>query len=146
MVDVKAYDSLNKVLREYLLMTGTKRACDFGGCGSCTVLVDGEPVYSCMVPAARMVGREVTTIEGLAHNGKLDPIQEAFVKCGAIQCGFCTPGLIMSVKFLLDKNPNPSRDEIIEGITGNICRCTGYTKIIEAVQDAVKMREKLEVE
>lgn len=119
-----------------LNLTGTKEACGQGECGACTVLLDNEAVNSCLVLAEQVDGKSVTTIEGLAKDGVLDPLQQAFVDCGAIQCGFCTPGMIMSAKGLLLKNPNPTEEEIKEAVEGNICRCTGYVKIIEAVKQA----------
>lgn len=124
------------LLRDTLNLTGTKEACGQGECGACTVLLDNEAVNSCLVLAEQVDGKNVTTIEGLAKDGVLDPLQQAFVDCGAIQCGFCTPGMIMSAKGLLLKNPNPTEEEIKEAVEGNICRCTGYVKIIEAVKRA----------
>lgn len=132
---------LADVLRDRLGLTGTKLGCREGECGSCTVILDGEPVYSCLIPALKAHGREVETIEGLAREGKLHPLQEAFVDRGAVQCGYCTPGIIMAAKALLDKNPHPTRDEIKVGLAGNLCRCTGYTKIIEAVEQATHPAE-----
>lgn len=131
--------TLLKVLREQIGLTGTKKGCESGECGTCTVIMDGETVLSCLVLAIHAQGKEILTIEGLAKDGKLDPLQDAFVKFGAIQCGFCTPGMIMSSKALLNRIPNPSVDEIKNGISGNLCRCTGYVKIIEAVKNASKM-------
>lgn len=124
------------LLRDTLNLTGTKEACGQGECGACTVLLDNEAVNSCLVLAEQVDSKSVTTIEGLAKDGVLDPLQQAFVDCGAIQCGFCTPGMIMSAKGLLLKNPNPTEEEIKEAVEGNICRCTGYVKIIEAVKRA----------
>ena len=132
-VAVEPYESLVDVLRNKLKLTGTKRGCDYGGCGACTVLLDGRSIYSCMTLSKRADGCDVTTIEGLVRDGKVDPIQEAFVKFGALQCGFCIPGIIMSAKALFNKNPKPIEAEIREAITGNICRCTGYAKMIEAM-------------
>jgi len=126
------------VLREDLHLKGTKEGCGKGECGACTVLVDGKPVVSCLLLVAQAEGHDITTIEGLIQKGKLDPIQEAFVEEGAIQCGFCTPGLIMSVKGLFLKNPKPTLDEIKEAIAGNLCRCTGYSKVIRAIMRASK--------
>ncbi len=128
--------TLAQALREELELTGTKQGCEVGDCGSCTVLLDGEPVNSCLVLAIQAQGREITTIEGVADGNKLHPIQEAMVEHGAIQCGFCSPGMILSAKSLLEKNPNPGQDEIRQALSGNLCRCTGYQKIVEAVQDA----------
>jgi aerobic-type carbon monoxide dehydrogenase small subunit (CoxS/CutS family) len=122
------------VLREDLLLTGTKEGCGKGECGACTVLVDGKPVPSCLLIVAQVDGSEITTIEGLSKDGELDPLQESFVEEGAIQCGFCTPGLIISAKALLMKNPSPSEEEIREAISGNLCRCTGYSKVIKAIK------------
>ena len=132
--DVPSATMLVELLREHLGLVGTKVGCGHGECGACTVLLDGEPVNSCLVFAAQCDGREVTTIEGLRRNGVLDRIQNAFVDAGAVQCGFCTPGMIMSAAALLASNPAPSRDEIEEAISGNLCRCTGYVKIVDAVQ------------
>ncbi len=128
--------TLLKFLRENLSLTGAKLGCDVGDCGTCTVIVDGESVNSCLMLAARAAGHEVTTIEGLANSQQLHPIQKSFEELGALQCGFCGPGIIMSAKNLLDKNPEPSVTEIRDALSGNLCRCTGYTKIIEAVIDA----------
>lgn len=133
---VEARTTLLQFLREHLQLTGTKEGCGLGECGACTVLLDGRPVNSCLVLAAQADGHSVLTIEGLAPNGELHPLQKAFVECGAIQCGFCTPGMILSAKALLDINPSPSEEEIREAISGNICRCTGYVKIVEAIQKA----------
>jgi len=132
--DVPSAATLVELLREHLGLTGTKVGCGHGECGACTVLLDGEPVNSCLVFAAQCKGREVTTIEGLRRNGALDRIQNAFVEAGAVQCGFCTPGMIMSAAALLSSNPAPSRGEIEEAVSGNLCRCTGYVKIVDAVQ------------
>ena len=126
--------TLLEVLRESLGYTGTKRGCDTGDCGACTVLLDGVPVLSCLLLAVEAQGKEVTTIEGLAQDGQLHPLQESFVQHGAIQCGFCTPGMILSAKALLDETPRPSDDEIRRAIAGNLCRCTGYVKIVDAVR------------
>ncbi|MBM3147841.1 MAG: (2Fe-2S)-binding protein, partial [Actinobacteria bacterium] len=115
---------------------GTKNGCGQGECGACTVLLDGEPVNSCMVLAHEADGHHVVTIEGLADGAVLHPVQRAFVETGAIQCGFCTPGMVLSAKALLDRNPDPTRQEILDGLKGNLCRCTGYVKIIEAVHAA----------
>jgi aerobic-type carbon monoxide dehydrogenase small subunit (CoxS/CutS family) len=145
-VEVQPADSLNKVLRVYLGLTGTKQACDYGGCGSCTVLLDGDPVYSCMVPAPRCGSKKIVTIECFENDSEVRTIQDSFVKNGAIQCGFCTPGIILAAKALIGKNSRPSLDEIRYGIAGNICRCTGYVKILNAIQEAAEkitlMREQ----
>jgi carbon-monoxide dehydrogenase small subunit len=124
---------LLEVLRDNLGLTGAKKACDTGDCGACTVLMDGKPVASCLVLAVEAQGKDIITIEGLAKDGQPHPIQQAFVDHGAIQCGFCTPGMILSTKALLDKNPKPTEDEVKDAIAGNLCRCTGYAKIIEAI-------------
>jgi len=124
------------LLREDLGLTGTKEGCGSGECGACTILVDGEGRLSCLMSAAQLEGKNVTTIEGLALEGRLHPLQEAFIKHGAVQCGFCTPGMILSALDLLRRNRNPSRQEIREGISGNLCRCTGYQKIVDAVEEA----------
>jgi aerobic-type carbon monoxide dehydrogenase small subunit (CoxS/CutS family) len=131
-------ETLLEVLRNRLGLTGTKQGCDQGECGSCTVLLDGRPVLSCLTLAVCVQNRQVTTIEGLAVGGKLHPVQTAFQEAGAIQCGFCTPGMVLTAKALLDQNPHPSREEIKEALSGNLCRCTGYKKIIGAVEGAAK--------
>ena len=127
--------TLVDLLRDELNLTGTKKGCEIGDCGSCTVIMDGKPVNSCLVLAVQANGREITTIEGLENEQGLHPIQESFVQHGAIQCGFCTSGMILSAKCLLDKNPNPEETEIRTAISGNLCRCTGYQKIVEAIKD-----------
>ena len=124
------------ILREDLHLTGTKEGCGTGECGACTILVDGESRLSCLMVAAQLEGRKVTTIEGLAEGERLHPVQQAFVDLGAVQCGFCTPGMILTAVDLLQKNPDPTRLEIREGISGNLCRCTGYQKIVDAVEAA----------
>jgi carbon-monoxide dehydrogenase small subunit len=126
--------TLLQVLREKLALTGTKNGCEAGECGACTVLVDGEPVNSCMVLAVEADGREVITVEGLASGGGLSPLQQAFVAHNAVQCGFCTPGMLISATALLHRNPNPSEAEIKAALVGNLCRCTGYVRIIDAIQ------------
>jgi len=130
------------VLRETLGLKGTKRGCGQGQCGTCTILLDGRPVNSCILLAVQADGRKIVTIEGLAIPGNLHPIQEAFVHEGAVQCGFCTPGMILSAKALLDANPSPSEEEIRTALSGNLCRCSGYVKIIRAVQRAAEAMER----
>ena len=139
---VAADKTLARVIREDLGLTGTKINCEQGECGACTVLLDGKAVNSCLILAAGLSGREVLTIEGISQGDQLDPIQEAFVEKDASQCGFCTPGMIMSAKSLLMQNPDPSPEEIREALAGNYCRCTGYKSIIEAVQSAAKERKR----
>jgi carbon-monoxide dehydrogenase small subunit len=133
--------TLLEVLREDLGLTGTKHGCELGECGTCTVLVDGRPVLSCLTLGLDMEGREVTTIEGMATAAGLHPLQETFADLGAAQCGYCSPGFLLAAKELLEHNPNPSREEIKEALSGNLCRCTGYVKIFEAVElAAARMR------
>jgi len=131
--------TLLEILREDLYLTGAKEGCGEGACGTCTVLLDGKPVRSCLTLAVEVQGREVTTIEGLAPMGELHPVQEAFVEYGAIQCGFCSPGMILTTKALLDENPDPTEEEVRRAISGNVCRCTGYAKIVEAMLKAAGM-------
>jgi len=138
-VQVDIRRTLLEVLRETLGLTGTKEMCNKGDCGGCTVIMDGKPILSCLTLAVEAQGRQIVTIEGLADGFKLHPIQQAFVDKGAIQCGYCTPGFIMSAKALLDKNPRPTEEQIKEGIANNICRCTGYVQIVEAIQAAAKV-------
>lgn len=130
--------TLLSLLRDHFGLTGTKAGCDVGDCGACTVIVDGRPVDSCLMLAAQADGRRVLTIEGVAGKDKLHPLQKAFEDSGALQCGFCGPGMILSAKALLDQNPNPSGQEIRDALAGNLCRCTGYTKLIDAVSDAAR--------
>jgi len=130
---VEPLETLLTVIRDRLGLTGTKKGCDGGECGACTVLLDGEPILSCLTPAVQAHGRVVTTIEGLATNGHLHRIQAAFIEKGAVQCGFCSPGMIMATAGLLAKNPHPNEAQIRQGLAGNLCRCTGYQKIIDAV-------------
>jgi carbon-monoxide dehydrogenase small subunit len=131
--------TLLETLRDHLRLIGTKEGCSNGNCGACTVMIDGRTANSCLVLAAEMDGNEITTIEGIATQGKLNPVQEAFIKDGALQCGFCTPGFIVSTTALLQRNPDPSEEEIRTKLAGNLCRCTGYDKIIMAVEDAAAM-------
>jgi len=137
-VEIEPDDLLVDVLRDKLGLIGTKIGCGEGECGACTVLVDGQAVLSCIYPAMKAQGREVLTIEGLSEDGKLHPLQEAFVEHFASQCGYCTPGFIMAAKALLDANPHPSEEEILRGISGNLCRCTGYYQIVEAIKAAAE--------
>jgi len=142
-LEVGANETLVEVLRERLRLTGTKIGCNRGECGACTVLIDGEPVLSCLTLAIECEGKEILTIEGLEdpETGELDPIQEAFIENFGIQCGFCTPGMVMTAKALLNRNPDPSEEETKEAIQGNLCRCTGYTQIVESILAASeKMR------
>ena len=140
-IDVEPHELLLDVVRERLGLTGVKRSCDVQVCGACTLLVDGRPVSACTTLAFEVRGRSVLTIEGLAENGKLHPLQECFIEHGGFQCGFCTPGMILAAKALLDENPNPTEDELKHFMHGNICRCTGYKKIIESIMAAAqKMR------
>ena len=132
-VFVKASETLLDVIRDRIGLTGTKKGCDVGDCGSCVVLIDGVPVSSCLVLAVEARNKEITTIEGLADGENLHPVQKAFVEHGALQCGFCTPGMILTAKAFLDENPHPTEHEVKEAISGNLCRCTGYTKIVEAI-------------
>lgn len=131
---IKPSDTLMHVLREKLGLTGAKHGCDTGKCGACTVIIDGKLVRSCLTFAISVQNREITTIEGLVENGDLHPIQKAFINHGAVQCGFCTPGMILFTKVFLEENPRPTEDEIRKALSANICRCTGYVKIIDAIQ------------
>jgi carbon-monoxide dehydrogenase small subunit len=140
-LEIEGSAILLDVLRDELGLTGTKAGCREGECGACTVLLDGQPVNSCMVPALKAQGRTVLTIEGLSEGDVPHSLQEAFAEQGAVQCGYCTPGMIMAAKAVLDKNPHPSREEIKQGLSGNLCRCTGYTKIIRAVEQAAARGE-----
>ncbi|GAA1263358.1 (2Fe-2S)-binding protein [Pseudonocardia aurantiaca] len=138
--DVWEGESLLYALRERMGLPGSKNACEQGECGSCTVYLDGLPVCSCLVAAGQAQGREVTTVEGLADGEELHPVQQAFIERGAVQCGFCTPGLIVSTHDLLERNPHPSDPEIREALAGNLCRCTGYEKILDAVRSAAESK------
>ena len=135
-LEVPSNMTLLQMLRDKLALTGTKNGCEAGECGACTVLVDGEPFNSCMMLAVEMDGREVVTVEGLAPEGQLSPLQEAFIEHNAVQCGFCTPGMLIAATALLRRNPNPTEEEIKEALVGNLCRCTGYVRIIDAIQAA----------
>lgn len=135
-VNVPGNMTLLTMLREVVGLTGTKNGCTAGECGACTVLLDGEPTNSCMVLAVECEGREVVTVEGLANEGRLDIMQESIIEQGGVQCGFCTPGMLISAKALLDRNPNPTDDQIRAALVGNLCRCTGYIRIINAVHQA----------
>ncbi|MEA3308839.1 MAG: (2Fe-2S)-binding protein [Chloroflexota bacterium] len=137
-IAVQSQQTLLKVLREQLGLTGTKIGCENGECGACTVLFDGEPVNSCLVLAAEADGHEIETVEGMSIGGDLHPLQKAFIEHNAVQCGFCTPGMLMSAKSLLIHNPQPNELEIREALAGNLCRCTGYVRIIEAIQDVAQ--------
>jgi aerobic carbon-monoxide dehydrogenase small subunit len=140
-LDVEPNWTLLKVIRDSMGLTGTKEGCGEGECGSCTVLVDGKAVNACLILAVDMDGRTVTTIEGLAQGSELHPLQKAFLEKGAVQCGFCTPGMILTAKSLLDQNPHPSEEEIRFAIAGNLCRCTGYAKIVDAIRTLAERRE-----
>ena len=137
-LQVRPYETLLETLRERLALTGAKESCGMGACGACTVVVNGIPLRSCLVLTAEVDGAEITTIEGFKKDEKLHPLQEAFMEKGAVQCGFCTSGMIMTAKALLDRNKRPTKKEIVRTISSNICRCTGYKKIIEAVEEAGK--------
>lgn len=136
---IKPHWTLIDVLRDEIGLTGTKKGCEKGECGGCTVMIDGEAVLACLVLAIQAQGKSIQTIEGLAQGGKLDSLQNAFVKYGAIQCGYCTPGMILTSRAFLNKNPHPTVEEILKALSGNLCRCTGYVKIIEAVRNASMM-------
>jgi carbon-monoxide dehydrogenase small subunit len=142
-VDVLAQMTLLEMLREKLVLTGTKNGCAAGECGACTVLMNGEPVNSCLVLAVECDGSEIVTVEGLAHDGQLDPIQRAIVEAGGVQCGFCTPGILITSRALLDRNPEPTDSEIQEALVGNLCRCTGYQRIIDGVLEAAELEKEL---
>ncbi|GAA0514735.1 (2Fe-2S)-binding protein [Pigmentiphaga sp. GD03639] len=139
--EVPARRMLSDFLRDDLNLTGTKRGCETGICGACSVLVDGEVVKSCLSLAVQANGRSITTVEGLAKGGELHPLQQSFMECGGLQCGYCTPGMLMTACHLLERNPRPTADEVREGLNGNLCRCTGYAQIVESILDASeKMR------
>ena len=138
-VTVPSHMTLLEMLREELALTGTKNGCASGECGACTVMLNGEPVNSCLVLAVEADGADITTVEGLAHDHTLDPLQQAFVDSGAVQCGFCTPGMLISSKSLRMRTPNPTDHEIREALVGNLCRCTGYVRIVDGVKQAAKL-------
>ena len=141
-VEVEPFDLLVDVLRDKLGLTGTKIGCNEGECGTCTVIMNGQAVLSCLLPAMKAHGQEVVTVEGLGYGDVLHPLQQAFIEKGAVQCGYCTPGLLMSAKALLDENPRPSVGQIEEAIAGNLCRCTGYLQIVEAIEAAIQPQPK----
>lgn len=138
-VDIPSNLTLLGMLREKLALTGTKNGCTAGECGACTVLMNGEPVNSCMVLAVECNGAEIITVEGLALDGQLHPVQQALIDTGGVQCGYCTPGVLVTARALLDRNPHPSEAEISEALVGNLCRCTGYVRIIQGIQEAAKL-------
>jgi len=140
-VDVASNLTLLQMLRERLALTGTKNGCAAGECGACTVLLNGEPVNACLVLAVEADGAEIVTVEGLAHDEQLDVVQQTFIEEGAVQCGFCTPGMLISARALLDRNPEPAEEEIREALVGVLCRCTGYNRIVRAVQKAARQAE-----
>lgn len=137
-VTVPANMTLLQMLREKLSLTGTKNGCAAGECGACTVLVNNEPINSCMMLAVEVDGQQVVTVEGLAQNGELDIVQKTIIEKGGVQCGFCTPGMLISARALLNRNPHPTEEEVVEALVGNLCRCTGYTRIIESVMAAAE--------
>jgi len=139
-LEVSPCDSALTVLRDQLGLKGTKEGCGIGECGACTILVNGKPVDSCLMFAPQLDGRQVQTVEGLSKGEHLHPLQEAFLSCGSVQCGYCTPGILMSAKALLEANPRPAREDIVEALSGNLCRCTGYVQILEAVETAVETK------
>ena len=141
-VIVPVHKTLLEVLREDLNLTGTKHGCELGECGTCTVLVDGEPVLSCLALPVECQGRQIKTVEGMADGGRLHPLQQAFAELGAAQCGYCTPGILLTAEALLAEHPTPTRDDVRVALAGNLCRCTGYTKILDAVELAALRMEK----
>ena len=138
-VNVPAHWTLLQMLRETIGLTGTKNGCAGGECGACTVMLNGEAVNSCMVLGVESDGGEIVTVEGLAQDGQLDPVQQAVMEAGGVQCGFCTPGILISARALLDRNPDPNEEEIAEALVGNLCRCTGYVRIIDGIKQAAKL-------
>ena len=145
-VDVPSHMTLLQMLREKLALTGTKNGCNSGECGACTVLLNGEPVNSCMVLAVECDRSEVVTVEGLAQDGVLDPVQDTIISHGGVQCGFCTPGILISAHALLKRNPHPEEDDIREALVGNLCRCTGYNRIVDAISDAAERQRAIELQ
>jgi len=141
-LDVPPLKRLLDVVREDLRLTGAKEGCGEGECGACSVIVDGEVINSCLVPICQVQGSTILTVEGLARDGRLDPLQQAFLECGGAQCGICTPGMLIAARALLDENAQPTRDEIKEAVAGNLCRCTGYVKIIDAIEQAAEMKRQ----
>ena len=141
-VEAPPMKRLLDALREDLRLTGTKEGCGEGECGACSVIVDGEVINSCLVPVCQVEGSAILTVEGLARDGRLDPLQRAFLECGGAQCGICTPGMLIAARALLDENAGPTRDEIAEAIAGNLCRCTGYVRIIDAIEQAAQMKRR----
>lgn len=141
-ITVESHHNLLRVLREQLVLTGTKNGCSEGECGACTVLLDGEPVNSCLVLGVEADGHAITTVEGLAVNGHLAPIQQTMVELGGTQCGFCTPGVLITAHSLLERNPNASEAEVRAGLVGNLCRCTGYVRIVDAVMEAARLQRQ----
>lgn len=139
MVSVPSQMTLLQMLRDELVLTGTKNGCAAGECGACTVLLNGEAVNSCLMLAVECDGAEITTVEGLGHDGRLDPVQQALIDAGGVQCGFCTPGVLISARALLDRNSQPTEQEIREALVGNLCRCTGYVRIVEGVKEAARL-------
>jgi aerobic carbon-monoxide dehydrogenase small subunit len=140
-VEAPPMKRLLDVLREDLRLTGTKEGCGEGECGACSVIIDGEVINSCLVPVCQIQGCSILTVEGLACDGRLDPLQQAFLECGGAQCGICTPGMLIAARALLEANAHPTRDEIKEAIAGNLCRCTGYVKIVDAIEQAAEMKQ-----
>jgi carbon-monoxide dehydrogenase small subunit len=140
LIDIPPMKRLLDVLREDIKLTGTKEGCGEGECGACSVILDGKVVNSCLIPVCQVAGSRITTVEGLSGDGRLDPVQQAMLECGGAQCGICTPGMLIAARCLLDDNLSPTRDQIREGIAGNLCRCTGYVKIIEAIEKAASIR------
>jgi carbon-monoxide dehydrogenase small subunit len=140
-VEAPPMKRLLDVLREDLRLTGTKEGCGEGECGACSVILDGEVINSCLVPVCQVSGSTILTVEGLARDGRLDPLQRAFLECGGAQCGICTPGMLIAARALLDGKARPTRDEIKEAIAGNLCRCTGYIKIVDAIEQAAQMKQ-----